>query len=121
MVGWLAGTLMAVSLAVAVWFLLLSRWDKSIQAVHLLAMAIVELGLVGQAVVATVQLAGGHDPAERATFIGYLAASLILLPIGAFLAVGERSKWGTVAAAVTSLAVPVMILRMLELWSPTGA
>ncbi|ROO88174.1 hypothetical protein EDD29_5836 [Actinocorallia herbida] len=120
MVGWLAGALIAVTLAVAVWFLLLSRADKMIQAVHLLVMAVLEVGLLAQVVVAAVRLTGGHEPAEQATFIGYLIGSLVVLPVGAFLAVGERSKWGTVAAAVACLTVPVVILRMQELWSVTG-
>ncbi|GAA2731636.1 hypothetical protein [Actinocorallia aurantiaca] len=120
MVGWLAGTLIALSLVGAVWFLVLAARDKPIQAVHLLSMAVLEAGLLIQVIVAAVLLAGGHEAQEQGTFIGYLAGSLVVLPVGAFLAVGERSKWGSVAAGVACLTVPVVILRMQDLWSGTG-
>ena len=120
MVGWLAGTLIALSLVGAVWFLVQAARDKPIQAVHLLAMAVLEAGLLIQVIVAAVLLAGGHEAQEQGTFIGYLAGSLVVLPVGAFLAVGERSKWGSVAAGVACLTIPVVILRMQDLWSGTG-
>jgi len=119
MVGWLAGTMIALSLAVAVWFLLLSARDRPIQAVHLLAMAVLEVGLLVQVVVAAVLMARGHDLKAAGTFIGYLAGSLAVLPVGAFLGAGERSKWGSVAAGVACLTVPVLIVRMQDLWSGT--
>ncbi|GAA0956418.1 hypothetical protein [Actinocorallia libanotica] len=120
MVGWLAGTMIALSLAAAVWFLVLSARDKPIQAVHLLAMAVLEVGLLAQVVTAAVLLAGGDGPPGKGTFIGYLAGSLVVLPVGAFLGAGERSKWGSVAAGVACLTVPVVILRMQDLWSGVG-
>lgn len=119
MVGWLAGTMIALSLAAAVWFLLLSARDRPVQAVHLLAMAVLEVGLLVQVVVAAVLLARGHDVPAQGTFIGYLAGSLVVLPVGAFLGAGERSKWGSVAAGVACLTVPVLIVRMQDLWSGT--
>lgn len=120
MVGWLAGVLIALSLAVALWCLVTSARDKPIQAVHLVGMAVLEAGLLVQVVVAVVLMVGGHDPQEKGTFVGYLAGSLVVLPAGAFLGAGERSKWGAVAAGIACLAIPVVILRMQDLWSGTG-
>lgn len=120
MVGWLAGTLMALGLAAAVWLLVTAARDGMVQAVHLIGLAVLEAGLIAQVVVAVVQMARGHEPAEKATFIGYLCGSLVVLPIGAFLGVGERSKWGAVAAGVACVTVPVVILRMQDLWNGVG-
>lgn len=120
MVGWLAGTLIALSLVAAVWFLVLASRDRPVQAVHLVAMAVLEVALLVQVVVAAVLLAGGNGPQEKGTFIGYLAGSLVVLPVGAFLGAGERSKWGSVAAGVACLTIPVVIIRMQDLWSGIG-
>ena len=119
MVGWLAGALIVLSLIAAVWFLVTAARNKPVQAVHLLGMAVLEVGLLIQVIVAAVLLAGGDDPQEKGTFIGYLAGSLVVLPVGAFLGVGERSKWGSVAAGIACLAIPVVIVRMQDLWSGT--
>ncbi|GAA3195221.1 hypothetical protein [Actinocorallia longicatena] len=117
MVGWLAGTLMVLALGMAVWCLVSAARDKPVQAVHLIGMAVVEAGLLAQVVTAFVQMARGEEPAEKATFIGYLLGSLVVLPVGAFLGAGERSKWGSVAAGIACLTVPVVILRMQDLWN----
>jgi hypothetical protein len=113
----LAGTLIAVSLVIAVWLLVLAKLDRPVQAVQLIALAALEIGLLAQVVVAVVQLVDGHKPPEQATFIGYLAGSLVILPIGAFIGVGERSKWGSVAVGIACVTVPVVILRMQQLWT----
>ena len=113
----LAGTLIAVSLGIAVWLLVTAKLDRPVQAVHLLSLAVLELGLAAQVIVAVVQLLDGHKPPEQATFIGYLAGSLVILPIGAFIGVGERSKWGSVAVGIACVTVPVVILRMQQLWT----
>jgi len=113
----LAGTLIAVSLGVSVWLLVTAKRDRPVQAVHLISLAVLELGLFAQVIVAVVQLVDGHKPPEQATFIGYLAGSLVILPIGAFIGVGERSKWGSVAVGIACVTVPVVILRMQQLWT----
>ncbi|MEO5877996.1 MAG: hypothetical protein ABIS86_11830 [Streptosporangiaceae bacterium] len=113
----LAYTLIASSLAVAAWLLVLARLDRPPQVVHLIVLAVLEAGLIAQVVLAVVRLAGGHEPPEQATFLGYLAGSLVILPIGAFVGVGERSKWGSVAVGLACVTVPVVILRMQQLWT----
>ncbi|GAB3671837.1 hypothetical protein GCM10027589_41100 [Actinocorallia lasiicapitis] len=117
MVGWLAGLLIALALGVAAWCLVEYLRKRPIQRAHVIGMAVVEAGLLAQVVTAFVLLARGEQPAEKATFIGYLLGSLVVLPVGAFLGLGERSKWGSAAAALACLTVPVVILRMQDLWN----
>jgi hypothetical protein len=50
------------------------------------------------------------------TFIGYVVASLLVLPIGAALAIMERSRWGSVIVGVASLVIAVVILRLRQVW-----
>ena len=54
------------------------------------------------------------------TFFGYLVASIAVLPVGAFWALGDRSRWGAGVLAVACLSVPVMVLRLDQLWSAHG-
>jgi hypothetical protein len=44
-------------------------------------LVVAELLLVVQAVAAAVSLAGGHRPQDPATHLGYLAVSVVLLPL----------------------------------------
>jgi uncharacterized protein YqgC (DUF456 family) len=117
MVGWLAGTITGLGLVVAAWCLFEYLRKRPIQVSHLIGLAVVEVALVAQVVTAFVKIAGGEEPAEKATFIGYLLGSLVILPVGAFLGLGERSKWGSVAAGIACLTIPVVILRMQDLWN----
>ncbi|MCW2901894.1 MAG: hypothetical protein JWO67_4159 [Streptosporangiaceae bacterium] len=117
----LATALIAVALVVAAWTLVPAARDRPIGRSHVLGLVVVEAGLLAQAVAATVKLAGGQRPHETAVFVGYLIGSLIILPIGGFLGVAERTRWGAVVAGVACLIVPVLILRMQQIWQGTGA
>jgi hypothetical protein len=82
------------------------------------ALVIVELLLVIQLVVAIASPAlGNHATGDLLEFYTYLVSAL-LLPIGAgFWALLEHSRWSTVVLGVASLAIAVMIYRMLAIWT----
>lgn len=118
----------AVTTAVIISSLLLAAWcgvtalrNRTIQLPHLAGAAAVEVMLVVQVVVAVVASAGGDRASDAVTFIGYLVTSLALLPVGAALALVERTRWGSVVLAVTCLVVPVVELRLQQVWQATGA
>lgn len=82
------------------------------------ALAVVEVLLVVQVVVAIVApLAGNPPTGDPLEFWVYLV-SAVLLPVGAVLwALMERSRWSTVILGVAALAVAIMVWRMHVIWT----
>lgn len=109
------------SLAAAVWSFVLAARGRSPQRTLLIAVGAVEILLIAQLVIAVVLLFVDAAPDELATFIAYLVASVLALPIGAAWSLAERSRSSTAVLGVVCLAVPVIVLRMHELWSGAGA
>jgi hypothetical protein len=93
---------------------------RRIGSAHLAGAALLEALLVVQAVVVGVGMAGGHRPAELATFLSYLV-SVVLLPVAGLLwARSEPTRWAGTVLGVAALAVAVMLWRLLDLWEVTG-
>jgi hypothetical protein len=107
-------------LAVAVWsFVLVARNRPPVRPL-LLGLAGVELLLVLQVVIAVVLLISGAHPASMVTFLAYLVGSVLVLPIGTVWALAERSRSATAVLGVACLTVPVLVLRMYQVWEGTG-
>jgi hypothetical protein len=77
--------------------------------------AVVELGLMVQAAVGVVQAVGGRD-IDTISFVGYLLATLIVLPAGVLWSLGERSRGGTAVLAVAGFTTAFLVLRLLQIW-----
>jgi dolichyl-phosphate-mannose--protein O-mannosyl transferase len=93
---------------------------RRIGTAHLAGTGLLEALLVVQAVLAAADLAGGHRPAELATFLAYLV-SVVLLPVAGLLwARSEPTRWAGTVLGVAGLAVAVMLWRLLDLWEVTG-
>jgi hypothetical protein len=113
-----AATVVAVALAVL--GVLSTVLRRRIGSAHLAAAGLLELLLVVQGVVATVEMAGGHRPTELATFVAYLG-SVVLLPVaGVLWARTEPTRWAGTVLGVAALTVAVMLWRLLDLWGVTG-
>jgi hypothetical protein len=63
---------------------------------------------------------GSDRELDRATFVGYLVGVAVVLPLGAVWSLAERSRWGAGVLTVTCVSVPVMILRLNQLWAGHG-
>ena len=87
---------------------------------HLVLAGVLEALLVLQAVVAGIQLAGGTELPETATFAGYLAGVLLLPVAGVLFARTETSRWAGTVLAVPAAAVAVMVWRLQQLWEAGG-
>jgi hypothetical protein len=110
-----------VAAALAVLGALSTALRRRIGSAHLAVAGLLELLLVVQAVLAAVAVAGGHRPAELATFVAYLV-SVVLLPIAGLLwARTEPTRWAGTVLGVAALAVAVMVWRLLDLWEVTRA
>jgi hypothetical protein len=83
----------------------------------LAAAAVGETALLVQVVWAVVRLGGGARPTGGlAVFIGYLAGSLLILPVAAAWGLGERTRWGPAVLAAGFLVMAVLIVRMQQVW-----
>jgi hypothetical protein len=88
--------------------------DRSPDRVLVALLALLELGLVVQAVVGIAQLVGGSDD-PGITFVGYLLAVLLILPFGLVWALGERSRGSTAVLIVALLTVAFLVLRLVQI------
>jgi hypothetical protein len=126
MIQVLATALTVVALAAAVWALVLAVLDHPItlRTKPTLGLAgvvlLLEAGLLVQAASGVVAMLGSERELDRATFVGYLVGVAVVLPLGAVWSVAERSRWGAGVLTVTCLSVPVMILRLNQLWAGHG-
>ncbi|MEV7693071.1 hypothetical protein AB0N73_07035 [Microbacterium sp. NPDC089189] len=85
------------------------------------ALALVELLLVAQIVVAIVAPFTGNPPVGSALeFWVYLVSAALLPPVGVVWALLERSRWSTVVLGVAAGAVAVMVWRMHTIWTLPG-
>lgn len=81
------------------------------------ALALLEVGLVVQLVIGLVRLGGEHEGVNVAAYLGYLVGSLVILPAAFLWSVGERSRAGTGVLLVAVVVIPVLFLRLQQLWS----
>ncbi|MEU8304683.1 hypothetical protein AB0C84_14085 [Actinomadura sp. NPDC048955] len=117
----LSTTTIVVALLAAGYALVTALRGRAMGAGDLAAFGVLEVLLVAQAVVAFVRLSGGEGPDGAATFVGYLLGSLLIPAAGAGWGLLERTRWGPTVLVVAGVAVAVMIVRMNQLWSGTGA
>jgi hypothetical protein len=86
------------------------------------AVALVELLLIAQLVMAIVAPAVGNSPSgSLAEFYIYLISALILPLAGGFWALIERTRWSTVILGGVCLAIAVMVYRMGQIWFVQGS
>lgn len=95
--------------------------DRPTGPVLLTGLALLESGLLVQAVVGIVQLTTQDRHVAGVVFVGYLLGTLLFVPAAAFWALGERSRAGTAGLVVLGLVVPVLVLRIQQVWSGAGA
>ena len=116
-----AYAVIAVSLAYAAWCLYAVVRNQIPREPHVIGAGIVEVLLLVQLIVAVIMLAVEGAPDQLGVFIAYLVVSLLVLPLGLFWALAEKSRWGTAVLMVAALSVPVIVLRLQQLWDGVGA
>ena len=109
--------LVALSLAAAVYAVVLAARNKRIDWTVLGVLGVVEVGLIAQLVVGIVQLARGEDPAQGTTiFVAYLLGAFACVPAAGFLSLGERTRWGSVTVAASGVVLAVLEVRLYDIW-----
>lgn len=116
----LTAAIIVVALLAAGYALVSTVRNRAMTAGHLVALGVLELLLIAQAVVGFVKLGGGEGPDGSATFVGYLLGVLLIPVAGAGWGLLERTRWGSGVLAVAGVAVAVMVVRLDQLWSGTG-
>lgn len=120
MVDPVAYLVIAASLAYAVWCLYAVIRNQTPREPHVIGAGVVELLLLVQLIVAIIMLAVEGAPDDLGVFIAYLVVSLVVVPLGLFWALAEKSRWGTGVLLVATLAVPVIVVRLQQIWAGTG-
>lgn len=81
-------------------------------------LAILELLLLAQVVIAIVAPLVGNPPTGSLLEFWVYLVSAVLLPIAAvFWALLERGRWSTVIMGVAALSIAVMVWRMHVIWT----
>ena len=113
MIDPLQTVLIAVSLLLAAVAAIQVAMDRPTGGLLLGIAALLELGLLAQAVIGIGQLVSGDRDVNGVVFVGYLLATL--------WALGERTRGGTAVLVVAGLVLPVLVVRMQQIWTPAGA
>ncbi|MEU5261111.1 hypothetical protein [Amycolatopsis sp. NPDC021455] len=126
MIDTLATALTFAALAAAVWALVLIALNRPVGLRRpdgralLGLLALIELGLLVQAVVGVVNLVTADREFEHLTFGAYLIGLLFVLPLATVWSMAERTRWGPGVLVIGAVAVPVMILRLSQVWAGTA-
>ncbi|MFD4636232.1 hypothetical protein ACFWN2_02890 [Lentzea sp. NPDC058436] len=82
-----------------------------------LGLAVLELGLLVQAVVGIVSMLGLDRDIQRWSFVGYLLGPVVIVPVAVLWSAAERTRWSAGVLVVACLSVPVMIVRLGQIWA----
>lgn len=110
-----------IGLAVTVLALICLVRNRPIDWPTFWAAAALELMAVVVVVTEIVRLASTDLPVSVGTVIGYLIASVILVPLAVFWAMIDRTRYGTGAIIVAAIALMVIMLRFHQVWEAAGA
>jgi hypothetical protein len=117
LINTMAIVLIVGSLLLAAMSLVFVVANRPVGLVQLVGLGIGEAALAVQVVLAIVKLADGQRAhGGMAVFIGYLAGSLLILPVAALWGLGDRSRWGSGVVLVGYLVIAVLTVRMQQVW-----
>ncbi|MCY1140546.1 hypothetical protein OWR29_21320 [Actinoplanes sp. Pm04-4] len=119
--GPLSVATIVVALVLAVWYLLRSALNRAPSRYDLLAAAALTVLVAVLLAVAVIGLFDGERPSDTVTFIGYLITTIAFTPVAAYLARLEPTRWGSLILGVACLVIPVLVLRLQQIASVTGA
>lgn len=85
------------------------------------ALALVELLLIAQVIVAIVAPFVGNRPTGSAIEFWVYLVSAVIVPAAATLwGLVERTRWSTVILGIAALVIAVMVYRMSQIWFVQG-
>lgn len=123
MISVLPTVLTVLSLGCAAWSLVLIALNKPLLPVTraeqglIGLLAVLEVGLVVQAVVGVARMLDLDREIDKLSFVGYLVGPVLILPVAVVWSAAERTRWSAGVLAVACLSVPVMIVRLGQIWA----
>ena len=117
MTGPYATAIILASLLLFAWALILVIANRPPGRALLVAGSLLELMLIGFLVGGIVQMANADHDFARAEFVGYLLACAAVLPAAAWWVRGERSRAAAGVLAVVFLLLPVLVVRVQQVWA----
>ncbi len=116
-----AMAIIVVALLLAAWAFGLAAANRLPSAYLLAGGAVLEALLIGFLIGGIAQMAGTGRHFARAEFVIYLLACVAIPPAAAAWGWGERSRAGTIVIALGFLIMPVMVIRVQQVWAgPVG-
>lgn len=117
-IAWVLGV---AALAWALWCAVSAVVDQAPTYHHRLALLVLEVVALLQALLAVVLLVvqGGRSGGAVAEIVGYLIALVIALPVGAALAYQERTRYGSIVLGIAGVTLAVLVLRTTQVWEAT--
>lgn len=114
---------LALALAWALWCAVSAALGQAPTVRHRIGLLVLEAVALVQALVLVVGLfvEPGRSAGAVVEIVGYLIATLVALPIGAALAHGERTRYGSLVLAVAGITLAVLSLRTGQVWTVTRA
>ena len=110
--------LTALAAVVVAWLLVLIARDRRPGDALYAAVGLLEVGLLVELVWGLARLTGSHPGVNVPAYAGYLVGSVLILPAAFLWSLGEKTRAGTGVLLVGVLVVPVLFLRLHQLWSP---
>lgn len=120
MTGPYASALIVASLVLCAWMVVLVIVNRPPGRAALVAAGLLELLLVGFLVGGVVQMLGSDRDFARWEFLLYLLACAAVVPLAAWWVRDERSRAAAGVLAVVYLVLPVMIVRVQQVWAGPG-
>ncbi len=115
-IGWLGTALIVGALVITAVAGITALLRRGPHRLALAVVALVEVLLVIQAVVAVVASIGGKAADEPGLFFAYLVAVVLILPAAWLLARTEPNKSGSLILVVGGLVLAVLVVRLQQLW-----
>ncbi|MFL6106379.1 MAG: hypothetical protein ACJ716_01440 [Marmoricola sp.] len=91
--------------------------DQQVANIGFFGLVALEVGLVVQLVWGVARVLDDHRGVSVAAYLAYLVGALLILPVGFLWSASEKSRSGTAVLLVAVLVLPVLFLRLHDLWS----
>lgn len=123
MVGPLTNTVITATLLGALWTLVLVLANRPmllhrrLTRLFLGYLSLVEVALLAQAVISTVLAFTTELGNDSYTLAGYALTLPFVIPLTVLWGLNDRSRWGAGVVLVGLVTVPVMMVRMNDVWA----
>lgn len=118
--GPFATAIIVVSLVLALWAVVLLVANRPPGKALFAGVAVLEAMLLAFLVGGIVQMAGEERDFARLEFVGYLVGMAAIPPAAAWWVKDERSRAAAGVLAVVLLVMPILVIRVQQVWAGTS-